>query len=167
MLNAAVDAERIARSPARKIALPVVKAPERPTLTPEGLADLADALPGRYRALVLTGAVLGLPLGRGHRAADLRRRLLRQTLSVAGTVKELAGHLSLEPEAKTEQSLRTLAVPTFLLDELARHLALYRVSPDADSEAALVFVGPRGGVLRRRFVERVLRPAASGCAPKR
>jgi len=38
-------------------------------------------------------------------------------------------------------------------------MALYRESPDADSEA-LVFVGPKGGVLRRRFVERILRPTA-------
>jgi integrase len=74
-------------------------------------------------------------------------------------VKELAGHVTLETEAKTERSLRTVAVPDFLIDELAQHLALYRGNPDADSES-LVFVGPRGGVLRRRFVERVLRPAA-------
>ena len=83
----------------------------------------------------------------------------RRTVTVAGSVIELAGHLSLEPEAKTEQSLRTLAAPTFLIDELAQHLALHRGSPAADSEA-LVFVGPKGGVLRRRFVERILRPTA-------
>ena len=83
----------------------------------------------------------------------------RRIVTVAGTVKELAGHLSLEPDAKTEQSLRTLAAPAFLIDELARHLALYRDSPEADSET-LVFLGPKGGVLRRRFVERILRPTA-------
>ena len=128
-------------------------------MIPEGLSELADALPGHYRALVLTGAVLGLRWGEaiGLRVCDID--FPRRTVTVAGTVKELAGHLSLEPDAKTEQSLRTLAVPAFLIDELAQHLAVYRGSPDADSEA-LVFVGPKGGVLRRRFVERILRPTA-------
>ena len=159
VLNAAVDADRIARSPARKIALPAIPTAERPTLTPQGLADLAGALPDHYRALVLTGAVLGLRWGEaiGLRVCDID--FPRRIVTVAGTVKELAGHLSLEPDAKTEQSLRTLTAPAFLIDELARHLALYRGSPDADSES-LVFVGPRGGVVRRRFVERVLRPTA-------
>lgn len=159
VLNAAVDADRIARSPARKIALPAIPTVNRPTLTPEGLSDLADALPGHYRALVLTGAILGLRWGEaiGLRVCDID--FPRRSVTVAGTVKELAGHLSLEPDAKTNQSLRTLAVPGFLIDELANHLALYRQSPEADSKA-LVFVGPKGGVLRRRFVERVLRPTA-------
>jgi hypothetical protein len=56
VLNAAVDVDRIGRSPARKIALPAIVTTSRPSLTPEGLADLAEALPGHYRALVLTGA---------------------------------------------------------------------------------------------------------------
>ena len=123
VLNAAVDAERIARSPARKIAFPAIRIVDQPILTPGGLAELADALPGHYRALVLTGAVLGLRWGEaiGLRVCDID--FPRRTVTVAGTVKELAGHLSLEPEAKTDQSLRTLAAPTFLIDELARHLA--------------------------------------------
>ena len=89
----------------------------------------------------------------------MRHRLPAPHGDCGGTVKELAGHLSLEPDAKTEQSLRTLVAPAFLIDELAQHLALYRDSPDADSEA-LVFVGPKGGVFRRSFVERILRPTA-------
>lgn len=159
VMNAAVDAERIGRSPARKIALPAIPTADRATLTPEGLAELADALPGHYRVLVLTGAVLGLRWGEaiGLRVCDID--FPRRIVTVAGSVKELAGHLSLEPDAKTDQSLRSLAAPAFLIDELARHLALYRGSPDADSKA-LVFVGPKGGVLRRRFVERILRPTA-------
>jgi len=158
VLNAAVDADRIGRSPARKIALPAVRAPEQPTLTPEGLARLADEVPGIYRALILTGAVLGLRWGEaiGLRVCDVD--FMRQSVTVAGTVKELAGHLSVESDAKTDKSLRTLAAPGFLIDELARHLAEYQGSLQADSDK-LVFLGPRGGVLRRRFVERILRPA--------
>ena len=73
VLNAAVDADgshdlRLGGSPC-----PPSEQLERPTLSPEGLADLADALPSHYRALVLTGAVLGLRWGEaiGLRVRDI------------------------------------------------------------------------------------------------
>ena len=160
VLNAAVDADRIARSPARRVALPAVRPPERAGLSPADLARLADALPANYRALLLTGAVLGLRWGEavGLRVRDID--FMRRTVTVAQTVEELAGHVRIVPEAKTKASLRTMAAPPFLIDELARHLAEHRESPAADSDA-LVFVGPRDGVLRRRFGERTMRPAVA------
>lgn len=160
VLNAAVDADRLGRSPARKLALPAATSPgDLPTLSPDGLSKLADALPDHYRAIVLTGAVLGLRWGEaaGLRVCDIN--FPGRTISVRGALKELAGHLTREEEPKTRTSVRTLAAPSFLLEELARHLAAHRGGPNADSDA-LVFMGPRGGMLRRRFVERILRPAA-------
>jgi len=161
-LNAAVNADLIARSPARNIALPRVVHPERIDLSPSQLVSLVRELPGNYRVLVLVGAVLGLRWGE---AVGLRVRdvdFMRQTVTIAQTVEELSGRLRVVPEAKTRSSLRTLAVPTFLMEELTRHLQAYRpevigqhVDPDA-----LIFVGPRGGTLRRRFGERILQPAA-------
>jgi len=71
----------------------------------------------------------------------------------------MAGHLELVAEAKTTSSLRTLTAPPFLIEELAQHLASHRAAARDDPEA-LVSVGPRGGVLRRRFGERVFAPAA-------
>jgi integrase len=84
----------------------------------------------------------------------------RRTITVAQTVEELAGHLSVVPEGKRPARLRTMAVPPFLLDRIAEHLATYRSDVLGDPDA-LVFVGPRGGILRRRFGERILRPAAT------
>ncbi|MFZ2059285.1 MAG: tyrosine-type recombinase/integrase [Acidimicrobiales bacterium] len=161
VLNAAVNADLIARSPARNIALPRVVHPERSGLSPSELAALVKEVPGHYQALVLVGAVLGLRWGE---AVGLRVRdvdFMRHTVTIAQTAEELSGHMRIVPEAKTRSSLRTLAVPGFLMDELARHLQQHRqdvigqyVNPDA-----LIFVGPRGGTLRRRFGERILRPA--------
>lgn len=157
-LNAAVDADLIGRSPARRVRLPRVERVERQGLSPEELARLAGAVPPRYRALVLTAGVLGLRWGE---SVALRLRdvdFLRRTLTVAQTVEELAGHVRIVSDAKTRQSLRTLAVPPFLIEEIARHITSFR-SDDSSDLDALVFVGPRGAILRRNFCARILRPA--------
>jgi hypothetical protein len=64
VLNAALDAEIIGRSPARKAALPRVRPPEKAPLTPVELLDVAGEVPDRYRVLVLVGGVLGLGGGK-------------------------------------------------------------------------------------------------------
>jgi hypothetical protein len=46
-----------------------------------------------------------------------------------------------------------------VLERIARHLSTHRLEVRDDPDA-LIFVGPKGGVLRRRFGERILRPAA-------
>lgn len=158
-LNSAVDADLIGRSPARKVALPKVRPPERKLLTPDELVRLAEEVPARYRVLVLVGGVLGLRWGEaiGLRVCDVD--FMRRTVTVAQVVEEVAGHVRVVPgEAKTAGSLRTLAAPAFLIDELARHLGEHRPEAVGD-RLALVFVGPRGGLLRRRFAERTFRPA--------
>ena len=155
----AVDADLIGRSPARKVALPRIVRPEHRTLSPDDLRRLVVELPGHYQTLVLLAGVLGLAW---EEAIALRVRdvdFARQTVTFAQTVEELAGHLTVVPEGKRPARLRTMATPAFLLDRIAGHLALYRTGA-ADDPDALVFIGPRGGVLRRRFGERILRPAA-------
>jgi integrase len=52
-----------------------------------------------------------------------------------------------------------MSAPTFVVDAIAHHLAVSGTESAADPEA-LIFLGPRGGILRRRFGERILRPAA-------
>lgn len=158
MFNAAVDADVIGRSPCRKIALPRVRPPQRVAVSPEDLERLASEVPSRYRALILVGGVLGLRWGE---AVGLRVRdvdFLRRTVTVAQVVEETAGRLEIVSEAKTAAGLRTLNAPAFLIDELADHLAVHRRDVAAFDDA-LIFVGPRGGVLRRRFADRVFAPA--------
>jgi integrase len=160
VLNAAVDADVIGRSPARKIGLPRTRPPARTSLTPYELERLASEVPERYRVLVLVAGVLGLRWGEaiGLRVRDID--FLRRTVTVAQVVEEAAGHLGVVSEAKSAAGLRTLSAPAFLIDELARHLATYRSGASADPDA-LVFIGPRGGVLRRRFGERTFAPAVA------
>ena len=42
----------------------------------------------------------------------------RGTATVAQTVEELAGHLTVVPEGKRPARLRTMAVPAFLLERM-------------------------------------------------
>ena len=157
VFNAAVNADLLVRSPARKIALPKVRPPDRKPLTAKEVLRLADAIEGRYRALVLVGGVLGLRWGEaiGLRVRDID--FMRRTVTVAQVVEEVAGQLRVLPgEAKTAGSLRTITAPPFLIQALAGHIAEYREGADRDD---LVFIGPRGGILRRRLGERAFRPA--------
>jgi integrase len=159
LLNAAVDADLIGRSPARKVALPRIVRPERMTLDPEQLRRLVDELPDHYQALVITAGILGLAW---EEAIALRVRdvdFMRRTITVAQTVEELAGHIRIVPEGKRRARLRTMTAPVLVIDAIAKHLASSRADQPHDPEA-LIFLGPRGGVLRRRFGERIFRPAA-------
>jgi integrase len=55
-------------------------------------------------------------------------------------------------------SRRTFAIPASLVDELAAHIAEHRpgVAP-----GDLVFIGRRGGILRRSFESRTFKPAVA------
>jgi integrase len=157
VLNAAVEADLIARSPVRGVKLATVPPRARPTLTPEELERLADAVAGRYRALILAAGVSALRWSElvGLRVGDID--FLARRVTVTRTISEVSGrHLVADPKSRT--SSRTLSLPVFLVEELARHLRDFR--PGA-SPSDLVFTGPRGGTLRRSFASRVFKPAVS------
>lgn len=105
----AVEADLIQRSPVRprSLALERPVRRHRPTLTPDELRRLARAMPPRYRALVLVGAVLGLRWSEavGLRVGDVD--FLRRTLTVAQTVGEVAGRVRVVDLTKTDASRRT------------------------------------------------------------
>ncbi|MGH9057823.1 MAG: tyrosine-type recombinase/integrase [Acidimicrobiales bacterium] len=158
VFNAAVEADIIGRSPCRRIALPKVRPPARVGVGPAEMERLASEVPARYRVLILVAGVLGLRWGE---AVALRVRdidFMRRTVTVAQVVEETAGQLRIVNEAKTAAGLRTLSAPSFLIEEIAEHLARHRSGVSKDEES-LIFVGPRGGVLRRRFGERTFAPA--------
>lgn len=153
VFNAAVDADLIGRTPCRKIALPRVRPPARVALSPAALERLASEVPARYRALILVGGVLGLRWGEaiGLRIGDVD--FLRRTVKVSQVVEETAGALRIVAGAKSASRIRTMSAPAFLVEELAEHVRRFRAEVAGDG-GALLFVGSRGGVLRRRFVER-------------
>jgi integrase len=123
-------------------------------LNAEQVTDVAGAIDDQYRALVLTAAYTGCRFGE---LAGLRVRrldLLRRSLTVAETLSDVRGQVALAPP-KTAAARRQVALPRFLSEELARHLAQW--PPGADG---FVFSAPEGGPLRRtNFRRRTWLPA--------
>lgn len=144
ILDAAVADRRLTANPADNVPLPSEEPGDQRFLDPDEVATLADAMPGRYRCLVLTACYAGLRFGE---LAALRRSridLMRGRLKVAETLVEDAGHLSFGPP-KTRRGRRTVPVPRSLAHELSAHMDAY-CEPGGD---ALVFTSPEGYPMRR------------------
>ena len=152
-LDAAVDSDLLARSPARGIRLPRVERSEMRFLTSDELADLLGAIPARYQVLVRTAAYTGLRFGElaGLRRGDVDP--LRRRLRVERSLSEVRGKVMVE-DPKTAASRRAVALPSWLAEELAETLAA--------SDRGAVFTSPAGGPLRRgNFRTRVWLPAVA------
>jgi integrase len=154
LFSSALDSDIIVRSPCRRINLPGDSKTEMRFLTAEEVNDLANVIDEPYRALVLTAAYAGCRFGELAGLKTHRLDLLRRTLSIAEALSEVRGHVRLAPP-KTSAARRQLALPKFLADELADHLAEW--PPAANG---FVFTAPQGGpLLRRNFRRRAWLPA--------
>jgi integrase len=154
IFKAAVENGALARSPVVGVKVPRDRRREMQVFSADQVAAVAESVPERYRALVYLLAYGGLRWGE---AAALRRsrcNLLRSRVDVVEAVSEVAGELYFGA-TKTYQ-VRSVAIPGFLRDMLAEHMATYT----ADAPDALVFTAPKGGPLRiSDFRNRVWRPA--------
>ncbi|HLA81454.1 MAG TPA: tyrosine-type recombinase/integrase [Thermoleophilia bacterium] len=142
VFDAAVTSDLIARSPCRGIKLPKDVREEMRFLSPDEMEKLANAIDPRYQTLVLTGAYTGLRPGELLGLKLNQLDMLRRQLRVVGALSEVKGQVRLGPP-KSKASRRTVAMPDFLVEELARHLAQYG---DPDGWA---FSSPQGGPVRR------------------
>jgi integrase len=136
----------IARTPCVGIVLPAHDDRRMRVLTEQEISALAEAMPARYRALVLTAAYTGLRIGE---LAALRVRhinFLRRTLAVEQTLTEARGRVRFGPP-KTKAGRRTISVPSAIVDELASHVATFVANASRNPEA-LIFAGNRGAALR-------------------
>jgi integrase len=142
LFAAAVENGAIPSSPVVGVKIPREQRREIQVLTPDQVAAAARAVPTRYHALVYLLAYGGLRWGE---AASLRRsriNLLRGRIEVAESVAETSRGLHYGP-TKTYQT-RSVAIPQFLKDMLAQHLAEYTDR----SRDALVFTTESGAPLR-------------------
>lgn len=147
MMKSAVVARRIPFNPCEGVELLPDDLREQRFLDKDQVKELAAAmkmLEPRFYALILVAAYGGLRWGE---LAALRRRdvdVMRGRLFVRQTLVEIGKDLTIETP-KTKRSIRNVRLPRRVINELAQHLNEY-VDPDPD---ALVFKGPRGGLLRR------------------
>ncbi|HET9140543.1 tyrosine-type recombinase/integrase [Actinophytocola sp.] len=145
ILNTAVDDQLIRRNPCRIPKAGDDGSTERKTLTVDEVFRVAEAIKPRYRTLVLLGAFTSLRFGE---LAALTRADLDMTtgdVSVSRSQAELRGGRRLIKAPKSAAGVRVVSIPKVIRPEVMAHLEEYvGAGPDA-----VVFVGPKGGQLRR------------------
>lgn len=153
LLGYAVQDRRLAYNPASGVAPSPVGRKEVRIVTPDEVERIADEVPVRYHALVLTLAWTGIRIGE---AAALRIRnlnILNRQLHVVEAVSEIGGR-RVEHPPKTRQ-LRAIKLPQFLAKELDRHLKTYTSGAPDD----LVFLNENGGPVGQHAFRRTFQRA--------
>jgi integrase len=154
ILNVAVEAGYLPRNPCTVKGAGIERAAEMRHASIPQLHQLADAVPGRYRALILLAGYGGL---RWAELVGLRRHHVdlagaRVQVQVVEQAAEVAGKIIVNPP-KTDAGQRVVTLPRVVVEVLAAHLKEY-AKPDLDG---LVFVTPRGAHLLRS-------PSTGSCA---
>jgi integrase len=161
LLSAAEASGIVAKNAARGVKTPKAAREEMRFLTAEEVERIAEEAPRRYRALVLTLGFCGLRIGEAAALTVDRTDLLRRRLRVTETVSEVGGRLHFGPP-KTPESVRAVALPHFVAEAIALHLAEF--PPGSNG---LVFTASEGGpIYHTTFRRRVWLPAvrAAGIA---
>jgi integrase len=145
VLNTAVeDDELIRRNPCRIKGAGAEASPERPVATPGQVLDLVDAMPERWRALVLLAAATSLRWGELMGLTRAEIDLQRGTVRVVRSVAEVRGQFVMGPP-KSRASKRVVSIPLAAVPVVREHLRRFaEVGP-----TGRVFVGPKGATLRR------------------
>lgn len=143
ILSTAVEDGIIAANPCTIKGGGIERAAERQIPTVAQAHELADAIEPRMRCLVLLAAFVGLRkgelLGLRRQDIDLSRREI--TIAQQRQVNRYGQDLVGPP--KTDAGIRTLAIPTVLIDDLRRHLGSYA----QEGDEGYVFTGVKGGPL--------------------
>lgn len=155
--QAAVDDRIIATNPATGLKLPKVPPTELVIPTVDEVATITTNIEPRFRALVVVGYGLGLRQGEAFGLSVDRVDFLRRRVIIDRQLKRNARGSELGT-LKTENSYRTIPLPSSVGDELARHIAEH---PNDDPDG-LLFTASMGGRLRRDgWNRRVWKPAVT------
>lgn len=157
IMGQAVDDERIFRNPCRIDGGGVEDHPEQRWASIPELYKLADAVPVRYRAMVLAAGLGGIREGElfAMRRSDLD--LVRGRVKVRRKRLRLASGRVIEGDPKSRAGRRDVYLPAPVVEELRAHIEAF-VEPGPD---AFIFTSPRGKPLERsNFRYRVWEPAA-------
>jgi integrase len=115
---------------------------------------LADAVPDRYRALVILSAGTGMRQGECFGLTVDRINFLRGEVTVDQQLVTISGRPPFLGPPKTDASDRKIPLPTVVIDTLAAHLAKYPPLKDG-----FVFVTDAGNPIRRTAFGDVWRAA--------
>jgi integrase len=145
IMTTAADDGLIRRNPCRIKGAGQEDSPERPIVPVAGLVELLSRIPVRYRAMLLLATFASLRFGE---LAALRRcdiDLERCCVRVARSLVQMNDGKLTDDEPKSRAGRRVVSFPREIAPELRWHLERF-VDSEPDSQ---VFVGPKGGRLRR------------------
>ena len=155
IFKAAVEDRILATSPCRGIRLPRAAPQEVVPLETEQVLALADAVPERYRGLVLFTAGTGVRQGEAFGVTLPRLDMLRKSVKIDQQVVWVAGRGPVLGPPKTASSNRSIPLPDAAVEVLAGHLATYPVT----NEHQLVFTNQRDEPISRSAFGQVWRDA--------
>jgi integrase len=144
IFRAAMRDRVIVHNPCDGTKLPKVTRSRVEPLDTEVVWALADAVPDRYRALVILAAGTGMRQGECFGLTKDRVDFLRRTLRVDRQLVTISGRPPFLAPPKTAASVRSIPLPAVVLDALASHLAGFPLGPDG-----LIFTTESGNPIRR------------------
>jgi integrase len=145
IMTTAVEDGRIRRNPCHIKGAGQEHSDERPVVPVATLVELLDNVPERYQALLLLATFANLRFGE---LAALRRNqvdLDACEVRVTASLSEMDDGRLIDGDTKSRAGIRTVSFPADIAGELADHLARFA----APGPTGLVFIGPKGGRLRR------------------
>jgi integrase len=151
VMSTAADDGLIRRNPCRIRGAGQEDSAERSVISLDLLLKLLDLVPARYRALLLLATFASLRFGE---LAGLRGRELdidNCTVRIVMSTAETDDGRLIDDDPKSQAGRRTVSLPKEIAPELRWHLVTF-AEPGEDG---LVFVGPKGGRLRRSNFRRI------------
>ena len=151
IFRAAVDDRLIAVNPCRAIRLPRQQPKKVVPLETEQVLALVEAVPERYRALVVFAAGTGVRQGEAFGLTLPHLDMLRRVVHIEQQLVLLPHRRPYLAPPKTPASHRTIPLPDVVISAVAAHLATF---PPNDQQ--LVFTNDQGlAISRTRFSEGV------------
>jgi integrase len=154
----AVDDDLMRRNPCRIKGAGQDKAEERPTATLDQVFGIAEAIQSRYRLMILLAAFAQLRFGE---LIALRRNnidLDKMELRVRRATAEMEDGTQVDGDPKSEAGKRPISLPDGLRSDIETHLERYA----QPGPTGRLFVGPQGGIPRRRNFNRIWHAALKG-----
>lgn len=147
VFRAAVRDRVITTSPCVDIRLPAAQSSSAVSevLMPEQVLALADAVPARYRAVIISGAGLGLRPGELFGLTVERVEFLRHRVRVEQQLVRVRGAGVTTGPLKTSTSYLAVPLPEPVAGAIAAHLEAY----GAHSELGLVFTNERSAPIQQ------------------
>ncbi len=155
---ASAVADRIINvTPCRNISRTVVEQPRVEPLPLETVGKLINAVPDRYRALIILGAGTGVRISEALGLTNDRVDWLRKSVKIDRQLLRVGiGKTPVFGPVKDKSNRpRTIPLPDFVVDGLSTHIAKYGLGPEG-----LIFKGPNGGPLPRSTFSDTWRTAA-------